>query len=59
MAIEEAKQVFGAGQARNRKARAVERTIPCQLACQAIATCWYATTGHDHADAGDHRSRAP
>lgn len=60
VAIEEdAKQVFGAGQARNRKARAVERTIPFQLACQAIAACWYATTGHDPADIGDHRSRAP
>ena len=59
MAIEDAKQVFGAGQARNRKARAVERTIPFQLACQAIATCWYATTGHDPADIGDRRSRAP
>ena len=59
VAIEDAKQVFGAGQARNRKARAVERTIPFQLACQAIATCWYATTGHDPADIGDRRSRAP
>ena len=45
--IEDARQVFGAGQARNRTARAVERTIPFQLACQAIATCWYATAGHD------------
>ena len=59
VAIEDAKQVFGTGQARNRKARAVERTIPFQLACQAIATCWYATTGHDPADIGDRRSRAP
>jgi hypothetical protein len=59
VAIGEAKQVFGTGQARNRKARAVERTIPFQLACQAIATCWYATTGHDPADIGDRRSRAP
>jgi hypothetical protein len=59
VAIEDAEQVFGTGQARNRKARAVERTIPFQLACQAIATCWYATTGHDPADIGDRRSRAP
>jgi hypothetical protein len=47
VAIEDARQVFGAGQARNRTARAVERTIPFQLACRAIATCWYATAGHD------------
>jgi DDE superfamily endonuclease len=59
VAIEDAKQVFGAGQARNRKARAVERTIPFQLACHAIATCWYATIGHNPADIGDHRFGAP
>ena len=59
VAIEDARQVFGAGQARNRTARAVERTIPFQLACQAIATCWYATAGHDPADVADHRARAP
>jgi hypothetical protein len=59
VAIEDARQVFGAGQARNRTARAVERTVPFQLACQAIATCWYATAGHDPADVADHRARAP
>jgi len=41
VAIEDARQVFGAGQARNRTTRAVERTVPFQLACQAITTCWY------------------
>ena len=35
VAIQDARQVFGAGQARNRTARAVERTVPSQLACQA------------------------
>jgi hypothetical protein len=59
VAIEDARQVFGAGQARNRTARAVERAVPFQLACQAIATCWYATAGHDPADVADHRARAP
>ena len=59
VAIEDARQVFGAGQARNRTARAVERTLPFQLACQAIATTWYATAGHDPADVADHRARAP
>src|SRR2546427_3948177 len=37
VAIEDSKQVFGTGQARNRTARAVERTIPFQLASHAIA----------------------
>jgi DDE superfamily endonuclease len=59
VAIEDARQIFGAGQARNRTARAVERTIPFQLACQAITTIWYATAGHDPADVADHRARAP
>ena len=53
------KQIFGAGQARNRTARAVERVIPFQLACQAIAVTWYATAGHDPADVQGHRARAP
>ena len=43
VAIEDAKQIFGTGQARNLTARAVEHTIPFMLACQAIAVCWYAT----------------
>jgi len=58
-AIEDAKQVFGTGQARNRTARAVRRTVPFQLACQSIAITWYATAGHDPADVDLHRARAP
>ena len=59
IAIEDAKQVFGAGQARNRTAAAVERTLPFQIACQAAAVTWYATAGHDPADVKEHRERAP
>jgi len=59
VAIEDAKQIFGTGQARNRTARAAERTVPFQLACQAITTCWYATAGHHPADVADYRARAP
>jgi DDE superfamily endonuclease len=59
VAIEDAKQLFGAGQARNRTARAVERTIPFMLACQALAVCWYATAGHHPADAGARRLDSP
>jgi hypothetical protein len=57
--IEDAKQLFGTGQARNRTARAVERTIPFMLACQAIAVCWYATAGHHPADTEARRLDAP
>ena len=59
VAIEDAKQVLGCGQARNRVAAAVERTVPFQIACQAIATLWYATAGHDPADVEDRRTAAP
>jgi DDE superfamily endonuclease len=59
VAIEDSKQIFAAGQARNRTARAVERTIPFQLACQAVAVTWYATAGHDPADLDGHRFRSP
>ena len=59
VAREDAKQLFGTGQARNRTARAVERTVPFMLACQAIAVCWYATAGHHPADAEGRRLDAP
>lgn len=59
VAVEDAKQIFGAGQARNRLATAVHRTIPFTLACQSIAVAWYATAGHHPADVTEHRARAP
>ncbi|MFI5068620.1 MAG: transposase [Streptosporangiales bacterium] len=59
VAIEDAKQLFGTGQARNRTARAVQRTVPFMLACQALAVCWYATAGHHPADARARRTAAP
>ncbi len=59
VAIEDAKQVSGAGQARNRTARAVRATIPFTLTCQTLAILWYATAGHDPADVNEHRARAP
>jgi len=59
VAIEDAKQIFGTGQARNRTAAAVERTVPFMIACQAIAVCWYATAGHHPADAKARRLDAP
>jgi hypothetical protein len=59
VAIEDSKQLFGTGQARNRTAAAVERTVPFQLACQAIAVCWYATAGHHPADTEARRRLAP
>ena len=57
--IEDSKQLFGTGQARNRTVAAVERTLPFMLACQAVAVCWYATAGHHPADAEARRLDAP
>ena len=53
--LQDARQVFGAGQARNRLAAAVHRTIPFTLACQSIATLSYATAGY-YADVTEHRA---
>ena len=59
VAIEDARQIFGTGQARNRTAAAVKRTIPFMLACQALAVCWYATAGYHPADTEARRMDAP
>ena len=59
VAIEDAKQLLGTGQARNCTAAAVERTVPFMLACQALAACWYATVGHHPADTEARRRNAP
>jgi len=59
VAVEDAKQIFGAGQARNRLPAAVHRTIPFTLACQSLAVLWYATAGHHPGDVTEHRARAP
>ena len=59
VAIEDSKQVFGTGQARNRTAAAVERTVPFQIACQASAVTWYATAGHHPDDLRERRALAP
>jgi hypothetical protein len=59
VAIEDAKQLFGVGQARNRVKLAVERTVPFGLTCQTLTVVWYATAGHHPDDAAEHRRRAP
>jgi hypothetical protein len=59
VAIEDAKQVFGAGQARNRVAGAVRRTLPFTLTCQTLAIIWYATTGYHPGDVAARRLDAP
>ena len=53
------KNILGAGQARNRVPKAVERTVPFGLFCHTILIIWYALHGHGHDDAAGRRDRAP
>jgi hypothetical protein len=57
--LEEARQVLGVGQARNRTRRAVARTVPFGLLCLSLLVCWYVQHGQPAADVAAHRSRAP
>src|SRR5680860_1175331 len=59
VAIEDAKQTFGVGQARNRLQAAVERTTPFALVISSLTVCWYATTGHHPTDVDAARELAP
>jgi SRSO17 transposase len=58
VAIEDAKQITGVGQARNRVQRAVERTVPFGLLCQSLVICWYALNGRAEQDVAHHRRHA-
>lgn len=59
VAFEEAKQVTGVGQARNRTEPAVRRTVPFGLICQTLLTLWYATSLHADDVVEERRRRAP
>jgi SRSO17 transposase len=57
VAIEDAKQITGVGQARNRTPHAVARTVPFGLYTQTLTVTWYTLHGH-HPDIAAHRRRA-
>lgn len=59
VAIFDAKNITGAGEARNRVRKAVERTVPFALFTQSIVIIWYHLAGHSPATARDRRDRAP
>lgn len=59
VAIFDAKQITGAGQARNRVRRAVERTVPFCLLVQTLVVLWYADHGDPAADLAAARAAAP
>lgn len=58
-AFGDARNVLGAGQARNRVQKAVERTIPFAMLISAIVVIWYAGHGYDPADIDDRREDQP
>ena len=57
--FEDAKQLVGVGEARNRTELAVKRTVPFGLLCMSLTIVWYALHGHSPTDVADHRARAP
>ena len=56
VAFEDAKQLTGVGQARNRTPRAVQRTVPFGLLVQSLVVVWYTLHGH-HPDITAQRRR--
>jgi len=59
VAIEDAKGPMGVGQARNRVAAAVARTVPFGMLAMSLVVCWYTWHGHHRADITDRRQREP
>jgi hypothetical protein len=57
--FEEARQVAGVGQARNRTRLAVERTVPFGLVCLSLTVLWYALHGQPAVDIAARRAAAP
>jgi len=58
-AFADARNVLGAGEARNRVKLAVERTVPFALLVHTLIVTWYARHGHDPADIDDRRAAQP
>jgi DDE superfamily endonuclease len=54
-----ARNVLGAGEARNRVRLAAERTVPFAMLAHTIIIIWYARSGHDPADIDDRRAAQP
>jgi SRSO17 transposase len=57
--FQDAKHVFGVGQARNRVQPAVERTAPFGFLTMTLTILWYALHGHHPDVLAEHRARAP
>jgi hypothetical protein len=58
-AFTDARNVLGAGEARTRVRRAVERTVPFALLVHTLVIIWYARHGHDPAGIAARRAAEP
>lgn len=58
-AFADARNILGAGEARNRVRLAVERTVPFAMLAHTLIVIWYARHGHDPADIDDRRAQQP
>ena len=58
-AFADARNVLGAGEARNRVKLAAGRTVPFAMLAHTIIIIWYATAGHHPADIDDRRAARP
>jgi hypothetical protein len=58
-AFADARNVLGAGEARNRTRRAVQRTVPFALIIHTLVITWYARHGHDPAGIAARRAAEP
>jgi DDE superfamily endonuclease len=58
-AFSDARLVLGAGEARTRTRRAVQRTVPFALLVHTLVVIWYARHGHDPADLASRRADQP
>jgi transposase len=58
-AFTDARNVLGAGEARTRARRAVERTVPFALLVHTLVIIWYARHGHDPRDIAARRAAEP
>jgi len=59
VSYEDAKQITGVGQARNRVKKAVQRTVPFGFLCQTLTITWYALYGQAEQDVEHRRQRSP
>ena len=58
-AFTDARNILGAGEARNRVRLAVERTVPFAMLAHTLIILWYARSGHDPADIDSRRAEQP